>query len=74
MTVLGKALMCESVGPAKDLTPETQNPSERLGCVSYPTKFSTSDVGSAFRIAANRTTKTPRMCGAFRIYEDDVYP
>lgn len=74
MTVLGKALRCESDGPAKDLTPETQNPSKMLGWESYLAKFSTVHVDSAFRIAAIHTTEAPRMRGAFRIYEDAVYP
>jgi hypothetical protein len=74
MTVLGKALRCESDGPAKDLTPETQSPSKMLGRVSYLNNSSTRRVSNAFRIAANHATKTPRMCGAFRIYEDDIYP
>src|SRR5579859_2157000 len=66
-TVLGKALIWESVSPAKDLTPETQNPSERLGWASYPDKFSTSREHNAFASQQTEKRKRPAYTGRFDI-------
>jgi hypothetical protein len=63
LTVLGKALEWESVGPAKDLTPETQNPSKGAGAVSYPNNSSTSDEGTAF--ASQQTKNAPQAAERF---------